>query len=442
MFVIEYIWIHDVKTSNIQSQTSIVAIPECVTLSNENVGSIPLLKLQNKHILRPVYVTNNPFSSCSNAYIALCEIYKGDDNTTDTNNRLHCDLTLTKHYKGTYTFDAEQHFSIDDPKFKVLKIDTRTLSVGNYFSNHREFTDRFLKLCLQMGITITNLSSKNLNQWVYRVSSVLGTETGDVVWITRYLLYRLSEQYQFQIKINNLVLTLNEISNNSKFNTDPYLTLSVMVSTIHTVKSRQDMDRIATSTKLDTISEQIRLKNEIMEETEILQLHLEETYNLAQLEQQELKQLEELNRMKEHQQHINKIRQETRVAEEERLERESRIQIELMKRQEREEQERLVLALEEDEMSKLENRLRIEDAELSRIRLIKEETDMKESKTKLHNDLVRLMRERDEIKHLEEEEKQKENERLQAVEIARQEKELQELEEQIETENNRQKTVS
>jgi hypothetical protein len=439
MFVIDYIWVQDVKKSLIQSQTSIVSIPEVTnsTLTNEYIANVPLLKLPNQNILRPVYLTENPFSSCSNSYIVLCDLFKGKDDVS--NNRLHCDLTLTKHYEGTYNFDVTQHFCIDDPKFKVLKIDTQSLSVGNYFSHHREFTDKFLNICLQLGISITHLSSKNLNQWMYTVSSVMGTEAGDIVWITRYLLYRLSESYQFQVKINNLVIALNDISNNSKFNTDPYLTLSVMVSTIHKVKSKAEIEKLGTTKS--QLTEQLTLKNSILEESEILQLQLEETYNIAHLEKQELHELEKLNRMKEHQQYINKIRHETRIAEDERIERESRIHMELIKRKEREEQEMLLLSQEEEELSRLEHQQRIEDAELSRMRLLKEEKGVAESKKKIHGELAKLLQERKEFERLEQEKKEKEDEDRLSIEIQREEKELLDLEAKIEEENERQKQI-
>jgi hypothetical protein len=392
MFVIDYIWIHDIKQCKLRSQTKIIDLldTEINELTNDHLHLIPLLK-RNDIVLKPVYVVKNPFSKNENAYMALCEQFTEN---TASNNRLHCDLTLTKHYKGEYYFNITQEILINDPKFKVLKMDVDALTTGDYFSQHREFIDEFVHILVSLGIPIDTIYSMNINRWEYKISNTLGTHTADLIWLTRYILYRLSESYPFMVKFSTLSVMINDISNKSKSDRDPYLTISTMISTLHNVRSQQEMEKIKNSKKKDLLKEQLLLKDQILRESEVLQREMEESHEMNDLERRDLEELERLNRLKEHQQYVAQLRYETRLVEDQKIAREEKMKIELMKREEQTEKERLMVLQTEDENNRLKQKRQIQDAELERLRILKMEVDAKKSKKMLHSELSDILNEK------------------------------------------------
>jgi len=443
MFIIDYIWIQNTKQCKLQSQINIVEVPDTDELTNDNIQQIPLLKLK-EIILKPVYIVKNPFTTNkNNSYLAICEQFTEN---SKSNNRLQCEFTLTKHYDGKYYFDLTQEFIIDDQKMKLLKMDTTSLSVGDYFSTHREFIDKFLHIMLDLNLPITTLYSTNLNNWEYKICNTLGTQTADIVWLSRYILYRLSESYTFMIKFRNLTITIDDINNVTQSETDPYLTISVTISTINRVKTESEIERIKQSDKKDIMKEQLLLKESILNESMALHSQLEEKYTIQDLEQRELQELEKLNRLKEHQQHISQLRYEARLIEDERIAREERVKIELLKRQEQQDKEKLLILQEQDEVRRMEENKRIQDAELERLHILKEEISVKKSKKMLHTELSNILKEKEEmnvrLKQLAEDEKRDKEQMRTTLMEQREKDELEKLEKLMDKEYQKSKQLN
>lgn len=434
MFIIDYIWVQDFKNSKIQSQTNIVKLEDSVKTLINNVHLIPLIKVPDRFLtLKPIYVIKNPFTEISNRYIVLCEVYNSDI----SNNRLNCELTLTKHYPGNYYFNIDQEFVIEDPNLRKIKIDEKFFNVGDFFSKHRDFTNEFVDLCINADIPIESLYNSQLNKWSYRLSGINGTTGGDIVWMTRYILMRMSESRAFTVKFGNMKIGINDISNSQHSSADPYLTISVIISTIHKVKSERELDLIKKSGLKDTINEQLIMKEEIRKEAEKLQDKLAETYELEKLEIRERNELDKWNKIKDHSLHIQKLRDEAKELEKNKLEREEQIRLQLLKRQEMEELERVMLLKEKDRQSIIEEERAITDAELTRLRLLREEMDLKKNRENLTTELQNNFEEREKLsieiqqkeQELEEEERQKEqrkNEEREREEMERIARELDE----------------
>jgi len=424
-FIIEYIWVQDFKTSKLYSQTNIVKLSDNIkTLDNSIIHLIPLVKIPNQYVnLKPIYIIKNPFTS-ENTYIALCEMYGGDI----SNNRLNCELTLTKNYPGDYFFNTEQEFIIEDPLLKKIKLDQKFLYVGDFFSKHREFTNSFVNSCVKIGLPITSMFNQQLNKWVYGMGDLNGTEAGDVIWITRYLLLRISESYEFAIKFGDLKLKINDIDNLDKFSSDPYMTISVMISTIHKVKTDIEIKSIKQKNISNTMDEQLIMKESIRIESEKIQQKLTESYKLEILEHRERNELEKWNVIKEHEQHIEKLRREAQQSEQNKLKRNEQIQAQLRKRQEQEELERILIIKEKEKQSIIQEEKEIIDAELTRLQLLREEMDLKRNKEILNSEIEHKLIERQQItKEINEREKELQEEEFQIEQRKKEELEQKEL---------------
>lgn len=393
MFITDYIWIHDFSKSIIHSQSNIIYLEENITeLSNDIIHLIPLVKTDTKLTLKPIYVIKNPIYKSQ--YIILCELY----NNELSNNRLNCELTLNKIYKGNYFFNIEQEFIINDPKFKLINtVNIDSLAVGDFFSEHRKFMNEFLNFCVQSDIPISTLYNKKLNKWIYRLNNLMGVHTGDLIWLSRYILLLLTEQYNFKITFGGLVISINDINNNSLSNIDPYLTISVIISTINKVKTEKEIEMIKNNSKKDTLKEQFILKENINKEAELLQQKLMEQYQIESIEIREQHEMEKLNKLKEHQQYIEKLRNDAKRLEEEKILREEKIKIEIMRRKEQEELEQVLLLKEKEKQSIIKEELVINDAELTRLKLLREEIELKKNKNIINSQIIQTISEKERI---------------------------------------------
>lgn len=439
MFTLEYIWIQNIQHCHLRSATRILQIPKIKKLTNDNIQDIPVCKIDTI-TLKPAYVIRNPFTKNKKGYLVLCEQFNGE-----INNRIQCDLTLNKHYHGSYYFELNQEFYVDDPQVKKTKQNTASHIVGDFFSNHRDFIDTFVKVAVDTGLPISFVRSKSLNNWEFIMSDVMNTYSADVIWMSRYLLYRLSESQNFNIKFRNLVITFDGISTTCKCDTDPYLSISVMISMICKQKSQQELEKMKKENRRSMMEEQLMIKDEILKEAEKLQNELNEQFEIDELQKKEQEELERLNKMKEHQQLITQLRHEARLKEDERIAREEKIRIEMMKRQEQEERERVQLEEEKAENERLAAIKKIEDAELERLRRLKAEIKEKKQKEQIHEELEQMAKEKErineELRKREEDERRQKEEKQKELQKKKEQQEMERLEKLMEDEFKRSKNM-
>lgn len=75
--------------------------------------------------------------------------------------------------------------------------------VGSTNVNGRDFVEEHLDLCMKAGLEITGTNAEVLlGQWEYQVLSKGKLRAGDDLWMSRYILYRLSEKYGYQIEFH------------------------------------------------------------------------------------------------------------------------------------------------------------------------------------------------------------------------------------------------
>ena len=90
MIIVDFIYVKDFTKNSIYKHTQILSFDELPPIEE-----IPLLKIEGG-VLKPIYCVKNPIYK--EQFIILSELYNNDL----SNNRLNCELTLTKIYKGDY----------------------------------------------------------------------------------------------------------------------------------------------------------------------------------------------------------------------------------------------------------------------------------------------------------------------------------------------------
>ena len=222
---LEYVWIDGYKPEpNLRSKVKIVeyeSIKDAV-----QVGKLPVWNFDGSstnqadtgnsdRLLNPVRIyTRNNFPLKNSTVYVLCEVLNPDGSPHDTNKRAKLNEEqedLWFGFEQEYFIREEINGTILGHKRNILK------GQGEYYCGvghnvvGRDFVEEHLDICLEYGINITGTNAEvALGQWEYQVFSKGKLKGGDDLWMSRYLLYKISEKYGYHIDIHPKPLTHGE----------------------------------------------------------------------------------------------------------------------------------------------------------------------------------------------------------------------------------------
>ena len=169
-------------------------------------------------ILNPVQRYKNPFfeDSCP-SYLVLCDTYHNLNGVlvpTESNYRSAASEVFDKTYHTMPWFGIEQEYFMmaqqgtstsSTPLF--FKRHTQVEPQGNYYcgvgNQHivfRQLAEKHYLHCLYAGLKISGINAEVApNQWEYQIGPVLGIEAADQLWVSRYILHKLSEECNINI---------------------------------------------------------------------------------------------------------------------------------------------------------------------------------------------------------------------------------------------------
>ena len=216
----EYIWID--AFDNLRSKLKVI---EIVKSNNNDIYILPEWNFDGSStgqsigklsdvILKPVSYYNNPFITWCDSILVLCECYTKDDLPHETNNRIKCIETFNKCINEDSLFGIEQEYFIfgkDNLPYKWKNyLDPGCGSQGPYYcgiggdrSFGREISNKHLELCIKAGLKIGGTNSEVVaSQWEYQIGPLNAIEVSDQLWISRYILQRVSEDYDCYISFH------------------------------------------------------------------------------------------------------------------------------------------------------------------------------------------------------------------------------------------------
>jgi len=158
-------------------------------------------------ILKPVRVYENPLNKGTiRSLLVLCEVMNPDGTPHSTNTR----AKIGEEQEDLW-FGFEQEYTImkdgrplgfpdngyPEPQGKYY------CGVGNGQVHGREFVDKHMEYCIKANIDITGTNAEVLlGQWEYQVFSKGKLKAGDDLWVSRYILQQMSEDYGFKIEFH------------------------------------------------------------------------------------------------------------------------------------------------------------------------------------------------------------------------------------------------
>ncbi|KAG7487160.1 glutamine synthetase-like [Solea senegalensis] len=196
---VTYVWINEdkenllSKTRTLQQEPAgIRDIPEWDTASNA----------LNEQILVPVRMFRDPFTLDPNKLV-LCEVLTDKYVPTGNSQRSPCVKVREEVKEFEPWFGMEQEYMLCGSDGKPYgqpaqgwKFRGVSCAVGSDNVYGRDISICHYRACLYAGVKIGGTNSETLgSQWEFQVGPCEGTELGDHLWMARYILHRVCEDF-------------------------------------------------------------------------------------------------------------------------------------------------------------------------------------------------------------------------------------------------------
>lgn len=211
----EYIWLDgQVPTAQLRSKTKILdkkvtkvsELPEWGfdgSSTNQAKGNFSDCKL------KPVSFFPDPLRGAPHILV-MCEVFTAHDEVHPTNTRAKLRGIVEKHKNQDAWFGIEQEYTLFKGS-RPLGFGEKGFpapqgpyycGVGTANAIGRELIEVHLDACLEAGLTISGINSEVMpGQWEFQVGTLGALAVSDQVWIARWLLHRLSEDFGYIVSL-------------------------------------------------------------------------------------------------------------------------------------------------------------------------------------------------------------------------------------------------
>jgi len=182
--------------------------------------------------LKPVKMYPDPFRRGDNILV-MCETYKYNKEPTDTNHRKLCLEVMNKAKDDHPWFGIEQEYTLLDTDGHPFGWPKNGFPgpQGPYYCGvgankvyARDVVEAHYRCCLYAGIRISGTNAEVMPaQWEYQVGPTEGIDMGDDLWVSRYLLHRVAEDFGIVVSFDPKPMAgdWNGAGAHTNFSTEP-----------------------------------------------------------------------------------------------------------------------------------------------------------------------------------------------------------------------------
>jgi len=158
-------------------------------------------------LLKPVRIFTDP--DRKDGYLLMCEVLNPDGTPHESNGRATIDDDDNDFWFGFeqeyVLWDTEHHTPLGFPAsgYYPPPQGPYYCSVGAEYAVGREMVEKHLDLCIAADINIEGVNAEVMKgQWEYQIFAKGAKEAGDQLWIARYLMERVGEEYGVRINLH------------------------------------------------------------------------------------------------------------------------------------------------------------------------------------------------------------------------------------------------
>ena len=163
-------------------------------------------------VLRPVFSCADPIRGGNNVLV-MCEVLLPDMTPHITNTRAACAAVAEEFAKEEAWFGIEQEYTLfESDGVQPLGFPEGGFPEpqGPYYcgvgSNHifgREISEAHASACIEAGLGISGTNAEVMpGQWEYQIGPLGPLEVSDQLWVSRWLLHRIAEEFAVAVSID------------------------------------------------------------------------------------------------------------------------------------------------------------------------------------------------------------------------------------------------
>lgn len=234
-YILEYIWIDGRGNLRSKYRTAYSTFDSsCAGMGSDNYIPVEHWNYDgskasaNDTVLVPVAHYANPFFEPGRAFLVLCDTYRGDGTPTETNFRHDAEKVFESGGHGRQAdpwFKIEQEYFIAQPEAAESEVvnfpqndeDSQRYccGVGSRTVTFRRLAEKHYEYCLRAGLKISGINA----EVAFQIGPCSAISAGDELWVARYILHKLSEEFGVCISFQPKPLP-NPSTLNTKFSTE------------------------------------------------------------------------------------------------------------------------------------------------------------------------------------------------------------------------------
>ncbi len=206
---VEYIWMdgHE-PTQKLRSKTKIIEGP-ANSLSDlpdwgfDGSSTMQAAGADSDCMLKPVSFIKDPIRGGDNL-LAMCEVMNPDGSVHESNTRAHLRSVAEQYANQESWFGIEQEYTFFQGRVPLgwpeggypAPQGPFYCGVGADEVYGRDIVEEHLELCIEAGLEISGINAEVMpGQWEYQVGPLGPLDAADQLWLSRWLLYRIAEDY-------------------------------------------------------------------------------------------------------------------------------------------------------------------------------------------------------------------------------------------------------
>ena len=212
----EYVWLDGQKpSSQLRSKTKVINRPvtKLKDIPEWGFDGSSTEQAEGKFSdcrLKPVFFIPDPIRGAPHILV-MCEVFEAGGQPHSTNARARLRVLAEKYKKQEAWFGIEQEYTLfmngrplgfPEEGFPAPQ-GPYYCGVGTDQIMGRDLVEDHLKLCMCAGIALSGINAEVMpGQWEFQVGPVGPLEVSDQLWLARWLLHRVSEEYGITVSLD------------------------------------------------------------------------------------------------------------------------------------------------------------------------------------------------------------------------------------------------